>query len=193
MLSRVLNLFPKITRWYVYELALTGEPNEPQPLIDVTWREGTAADIESLTVEDHGYDGFRKQWATETLAGGDRLLIGEVDGFAAHLAWTTQRQVTIAGSTIPLSSGTEYIYSGQTVERFRGKRIQNAKIRRVMQRAHSEGLVRLLTLVPVNVQTSMRNFEREGFVRIGEGKTYRFLRRFYYVTISQDLLRKISG
>ena len=53
---------------------------EPHLPVDVKWRYGSASDIDALTVAHHEYDHFRKRWAHEALAAGDRLLVGEVDG-----------------------------------------------------------------------------------------------------------------
>ena len=193
MFTRVMRGFLRVTHWHVYELVLGGEIHHPEPLMAVTWRDGTAADVDSFTVGEHNYDAVRKKWAQEALSNGDRLLIAESDDSIAHLAWTTKRQITVAGTTLPLPPGSEYIYDARTPDRFRGKRLQNAEIRKIAIRAHAEGITRLLALVDDDVTTSMRNFEREGFGRIGTITSFRFLRRLSYAAVPDHLRKKITG
>lgn len=193
MLTRIARGLIRITRWHVYEVFPHAGTPEPEPAIAVTWRAGTATDIDSFTVSEHNYDPIRKQWARKALADGDRMLIAEADGAITHLAWTTHRQVTVAGVVLQLPRGTEYIYDARTPDPFRGKRLQNAEIRHLLKRADAEGIDRLLALVDDDVPTSIRNFEREGFVRIGTITTYRFLRYFTYVAIPSALRLKIES
>ncbi len=159
--------------------------------VDVEWKLATAADIDSLTAEQIQYTEYRKRNGKRMLEEGSICMLGTVDGEPAHIGWLTFDRISSHPIRLSLGPGWAYLHRTRTAPQFRGKGLQGAGIRRRLEFARDQGLMRAVNMVDVDNSVSLANYHKMGFVNQERLFVLQLMGRKVVERIPKDLISKL--
>lgn len=166
------------SRFDVLERELAVPFNGGEPLVPVTWRNGTHADIDAFTKDGLNYDSLRKQYAHKALDEGGEFIVALHEEEIIHVGWISYKEIVFPGFILKLGPSRAYFYDTRTVDRFQGNRLQGAGIRKRMEAAKERGVTHAVNCVSTSNGTSRRNYQREGFEVIAGIETWRLFKKW---------------
>lgn len=160
--------------------------------LPVHFRWAAPADLEALKRPDLNFTDRTVQEARRWLAGGDRCLIGYVDGEPATYWWVTFSVRRLPGRRLRVGRRQAYVYKSFTLERLRGHGLSQAALCVVLEACRAVGIRRVFADVALKNVASLRSLGHVGFRQVG---TFSIVRvgRWRYACMGRALRRRVSS
>jgi hypothetical protein len=171
-----------VRRKLLFESALDRPRAESVAAVPVTFRYGTAHDLELLGAPSYSYGGDARHFGYERLRLGDRLVLCESGGRVVFYAWVMFGQMDMScRNYVALAPDCAYTYKLFTVPDCRGQRICPAYYQWIRQELRELGYGSLLAWVEAGNHASIRAHTRAGFRKVGCIWHLRILFRSYFL------------
>jgi hypothetical protein len=170
-----------VSRHIVFALDLDRAP-ETRARILTSFHFGTAADLDQLTLNEHGYDEPGRAFSHRRLAAGDKMALGLHGDEVTFYAWLMFEQMDLGCERlIPISPDRAYSYKVFTSPAWRGRNICPAYYSHVAKLLIGQGYRQLLCHVLSTNEPSLRAHTRAGMYPVGSFWEVRVGRQLRYI------------
>ena len=165
---------------FLFERDLSHPLEKRAPSIPMEIRRATPQDIDSLTLEQHGYGEAEMERAKRRLEEGQLCVVAVHQGRIIYFNWVSFKAFAYSGITLPLGPGWAYGYDARTVEKYRGKGLHSAAVSYQWSAAREAGAKRAITWVDVRNDVNLRYVRKTCAQKIGRAWTVLLLRRWRF-------------